>query len=157
MKQEITHPSKKLLAVYRVEVAVIIGLVLILAAGSLTALARNAGGKGAGGQNSVSAGTGETAVFTGIGSLRILAGDALVIISVSFPYPAGDRPFAEELASRTGDFRSVATGYFSSLSSERMTGLDEEAAKTELLKRYNALLRLGKIETLYFTDFKVLE
>jgi flagellar basal body-associated protein FliL len=35
--------------------------------------------------------------------------------------------------------------------------MDEGAAKAEILQRYNSLLRLGKIETLYFTDFMLVE
>ena len=161
MKREITPPSKKLLIVYRVEVAVICVLVLVLAAGSLYAFIRAMQGRNSGAASSGRAG-GETAMFSGIGRLRIpvtgpAAMPATVILSVSFPYPANDRPFAEELASRIGDFRSIATGYFSALPAERINRLDEEAAKTEILRRYNALLRLGQIENLYFTDFNVIE
>jgi flagellar basal body-associated protein FliL len=75
------------------------------------------------------------------------------MLSISFPYPADDRPFTEELVSRVGEFRSIATGYFASLSLEKIMELDEETAKNEILRDYNVLLRLGKIETLYFSDF----
>ena len=177
MKREIIPPSRKFLIVYRVVVALIIALVLVLVAGSFYAVIRppdsgplfRIGGKGnrgpgiqGGGSGNRSAGAlypdERTAVFSGIGRLRIpVNGAATVILSVSFPYPSNDRPFAEELASRVGEFRSIATGYFSTLPEEKIARLDEEAAKTEILKSYNSLLRLGKIETLYFTDLMVIE
>jgi flagellar basal body-associated protein FliL len=178
MKREITPPSKRLLIIYRVVVAVILALVLVLVSGSLYAILRSPdakplfsiGGKGGGTADTQNGGSvwvrsGEaTAVFTEIGRLRIpvtvpadMPGAATVILSVSFPYPANDRPFAEELASRTAEIRSVATGYFSGLPAEDIARLDEETAKAEILLRYNSLLRLGKIETLYFTDFMLVE
>jgi hypothetical protein len=126
------------------------------------------------GQNSPAAlSGGAVSVFTGIGRLRIpLAGGpsisgggnqiaanstATLIISIAFPYPPGDRAFTEELAAKVGDFRSIATDYFSSLPAEKIVQLDEAAAKTAILKRYNAGLRLGKIESLYFSDLMVIE
>jgi len=175
MKREIIPPSRRFLIVYRVVVALIIALVLVLVAGSFYAVIRSPdseplfriGGKsnrGTDTQGGGSRGAGalnpdeKTAVFSGIGRLRIpVAGAATVILSVSFPYPANDRSFAEELASRVGEFRSVATGYFSTLPEEKIARLDEEAAKAEILKSYNSMLRLGKIETLYFTDLMVIE
>ena len=174
MKREITKTKKSLLIVYRVFLAVIIVLILLLVSGSLFAVIRDSdsgplfriGGKNGGtgsrpgsGRYTVNPNRTEDspAVFTGIGSLRIPSGNATVVLSISFPYPSGDRPFTEELVSRIGDFRSVANVYFSSIPSKNITAFDEEAAKKEILKRYNALLRLGKIETLYFTDFIVLE
>jgi len=184
MKREIVPPAKKLLVLYRVIIVLILVLVLVLAAGTLYAIIRapdsgplfrigkNSGGgadlqdgaQNVQGAQGIGSGNEATAVFSDIGRLRIpvagpaaLPGAATVILSVSFPYPANDRPFSEELASRVGDFRSIATGYFSSLPAERIARLDEKTAKEEILKRYNALLRLGKIETLYFTDFMVIE
>jgi flagellar basal body-associated protein FliL len=185
MKQEIAPPSKGMLIVYRCIVALLLLLVVMVIGGSIYALVRPKdsrplftigpsvqtahAGEGSGLDD------GAVGIFTGIGRLRIsTAGqgeassdvayqdaahqDAVtVILSISFPYPADDRPFSEELASRIGDFRSIATGYFSSLPRDKLIGLDEEAAKNEVLKRYNEMLRLGRIETLYFSDFMVIE
>jgi len=112
-------------------------------------------------------------VFSGIGMLRIQntgksqasgkAGQnaapdpAVIIISISFPYKANDRPFTEELASNLGKFRSIATNYFANLPRDTLAKLDEEQAKADILKQYNALLRLGRIETLYFGDLMIVE
>jgi flagellar basal body-associated protein FliL len=171
MKREITPLSGRLLIIYRVFVVLVLALVVVLATGSLYALFRSPNsrplfriGKAAGGKQSQNFDTETTPslpnVFSGIGRLRIpLAGEpaAAVILSISFPYSADDRPFAEELASRIGDFRSIAIEYFASLPREKAVKLDEEAAKAVILGRYNGVLRLGKIETLYFGDLMIVE
>jgi len=166
MKRIITPTSKGLLIVYRVIVALILALAVVLITGSLYAVFRAPNSEplfriGGGEQHREEpVPAGPVNVFSGIGRLRIpLAGEsaATIILSVSFPYPADDRPFAEELASRIGDFRSIASLYFASLSPEKITNLDEAAAKAEILERYNALLRLGRIETLYFGDLMVVD
>jgi flagellar basal body-associated protein FliL len=151
---------------YRVVVALILVLAVVLITGSLYAAFRSpnsgplfrVGGGERGRGEAVPAA--EVHIFSGIGRLRIpLAGEpsATIIIAISFPYPADDRAFAEELASRIGDFRSIASEYFAALSPEDAAALNEETAKADILKRYNALLRLGKIETLYFCDFMVVD
>jgi len=174
MKREITPLSGRLLIAYRVLVVLALALALVLITGSLYALFRpsNSGplfrigsaNGGKQGRRGSDTGTALSAaapnVFSGIGRLRIpLAGEpaAALVLSISFPYSADDRPFAEELASRIGDFRSVAAEYFTSLPREKTVDLDEEAAKAGILGRYNAMLRLGKIETLYFGDLMIVE
>jgi hypothetical protein len=99
-------------------------------------------------------------IFTGIGRIRASTGGevpAAVILSVSFPYDPEDRFFAEELSARVGDFRLQSAGYFASLSAEDLARLDEGEIKAELLRRYNAALRLGKIGRLYFNEFMIIE
>ena len=185
MKQNSGRPAKPktsepqstgLKAVYRAVVALVFALVVALVVGSLYAVVRPAdsgplfriGGQGA------SSGIGDDGihgdeqggwsdflnVFTGIGRLRIpLSGQppTTVILSLSFPYPPGDVSFAEELATRVGEFRSIATDYFAAFSGTDIAGLDETTAKNEILSRYNAILRLGRIEELYFTDLIILD
>ena len=169
MKKVITPASRGALIMYRVVVAAILLLAVVLITGSLYAAFRSpdsgplfriggSGGGERGGGETVPAR--EVNVFSGIGRLRIpLAGEpsATLIVAVSFPYPADDRAFTEELASRIGDFRSIAIEYFADLSPEKAAALNEETAKAEILGRYNALLRLGKIETLYFGDLMVVD
>jgi len=179
MKHDITpqrkprETSKGLLVMYRTAVTLVLVLFGVLAVGSLYALMRPSDsgpllylgrqGDHAVGQGSGSGGwrdSGPVGVFSGIGRLRIpLAGvpPATVVLSLSFSYPADDLFFAEELATRVGEFRSIAVGYFSSFSREDIARLDETQARNEILARYNALLHLGRIETLYFTDLLVIE
>jgi hypothetical protein len=179
MKRVIASPSIGMI-LYRSIVALLLVLILVVVSGSLYAIIRprDSGPLFTIGSGEVQRGAGEgsgfsdgaVGIFTEIGRLRIPIGGqaavqgsevqepadqgpAGVIISISFPYPADDRAFSEELNSRTGDFRSIAIEYFSSIPGEQVVRLDEKAAKDEILKRYNELLRLGKIETLFFGDF----
>jgi flagellar basal body-associated protein FliL len=108
-------------------------------------------------------------LFTGIGRIRVSAGDGgspTIIVSITFPYSPADKPFLEELAARVGDFRAIAADYLKSFSIaepgsagsiDSIDSIDEAILKEELLSRYNSILRLGKIRTLYFDDFLYLE
>jgi flagellar basal body-associated protein FliL len=98
-------------------------------------------------------------VFAGIGRIRTVTAppEATVVLSVAFPYASADRAFSEELAARVGDLRNAAAGYFAALSPAELQEKGEEAVKAELLDRYNRMLRLGRIETLYFNDYMIIE
>ena len=152
---------------YRVLLAVFLAIIGILAAGSLSTvfispdskpLFRFGTNKSLRDNRKSAPKDAEVSIFSGIGRLRIPVQPAsTVVVSISFPYPAWDGPFAEELASNIGNFKSAAAGYFSSLPADKIINMNEESAKAEILKRYNALLRLGKIETLYFSDLMVMD
>jgi flagellar basal body-associated protein FliL len=97
-------------------------------------------------------------VFSGLGRLRIpLSNSSTLVISIAFPYQHNDVAFTEELAVKINEFKAIAVEYFSSLPANRAANIDEEAAKAEILRRYNEILLLGRIETLYFSDMMVLE
>jgi flagellar basal body-associated protein FliL len=97
-------------------------------------------------------------VFSELGRLRIpLINSSTLILSIAFPYLADDIAFTEELAAKIEDFRRIAIDYFSSLPAEKIIKIDEETAKTEILSLYNANLRLGRIETLYFSDMMIID
>jgi len=140
-------------------------LVAVLLIGTIFALFRpkDAGplfrlGAGRTEQSRVTAdGNGDIRVFSGLGRLRVpLANSSTLILAIAFPYSASDTAFTEELAAKIGDLRAIASGYFSSLPEETIQ-IDEEAAKQEILKRFNAALRLGRIEALYFSDLMVID
>ena len=163
-------PSKGLLAAYRIAITLVLMLAGVLVVGSLYAMARPADsaplfylGRQTAANETQSGGLtdwADVSIFSGIGRLRIpLAGQppATVVLSLSFPYPANDLFFAEELATRIGEFRSIAVGYFSAFTREEIARLDETRAKNEILARYNAMLHLGSIESLYFTDLVILD
>jgi flagellar basal body-associated protein FliL len=102
----------------------------------------------------------DAAIFTGLGRLRCpTAGPkaALVILQASFPYFPGDRPFSEELVSRLRDFRSLTAAYFAARSPEELRRKGEDQVKADLLEKYNALLRLGRIRTLYFNEYMLID
>lgn len=173
MKRILTPSFRGWRTAFRVMVLLALALGSILIAGTLYAFLRPSGSGplfrigGPAGNDPAAAGAAEgreASVFTGIGRLRIslaggpsASGPTTMILSIAFPYPLGDRAFTEELASKIGDFRTTAADYFSALPAEKLVNLDEEAAKTEILRRYNAGLRLGKIEALYFSDLIIIE
>ncbi|MDR2176656.1 MAG: flagellar basal body protein FliL [Treponema sp.] len=161
MVRVIERPSWGLLALYRALMAVFLLLILSLLAGTLYALIF----REAPVRESLSGLTGARAeipagVFTGIGRIRTAtAGSrpAAVILSVAFPYAPEDRPFSEELAARTGNFRNLTVNYFAALSTAELARKNEGEIKRELLEQYNGILRLGSIEELYFNDYIVIE
>jgi len=103
--------------------------------------------------------SGEGQTFTGIGQIRVPTADpqpGIVIILVSFTYYPEDKAFSEELVLRIGDFRNIIEKYIASLSVSELQKLGDENIKAELLRRINSVLRLGQIETLYFSDFMII-
>lgn len=100
---------------------------------------------------------GETFTIGRIRAATAAPDDAAVILTITFPYYADDKAFAEELSLRVPDFRAIALEYFRSFSREELRQMNEQAIKTEILRRFNAVLRLGRIETLYFRDYMIVE
>ena len=101
---------------------------------------------------------GQGQTFTGLGRMRIPTADpqpGIVILFVTFPYYPDDRAFSEELALRVRDLRDIIREYVGSLSAAELRGLNEDLMRAELLRRFNAILRLGRIETLFFSDFMI--
>jgi len=102
---------------------------------------------------------GKEQTFTGIGTIRVSTTDTppgMVIIFVLFIYYPEDAAFSEELALRVKDFRQIIIDYFSPFLVSELRELDEGDIKSELLLRFNSILRLGQIETLYFGDFLII-
>jgi len=96
-------------------------------------------------------------IYSGLERLRItLADSSVLILSVSFPYSANDIAFTEELAVKINEFKILAGEYFQSLSVQALINLDEDAAKQEILRRFNSNLRLGRINALYFNDLMII-
>ena len=165
--KRIVIPARGPAIAFRVMILAALFLAVLIIAGTIYAFARPSGSgplfrmgstaSGGTAQNSAAT-NGDVSIFTGIGRLRIpLAGSSTLILSIAFPYPPADQAFTEELAVKIGDFRAMANNYFSSLPAEKLVNLDEEAAKTEILRQYNASLRLGKIQALYFNDLMFIE
>jgi hypothetical protein len=112
--------------------------------------------------------TPEQRVFTGIGRLRARlaapsqkgvpeGGGAAVVVTIGFPYDSSDRAFLEELSMNARKFRSITTAYFNSIPADSLLLSDEAALKGALLSRYNDTLYLGKIETLFFSEFIIID
>jgi flagellar basal body-associated protein FliL len=108
-------------------------------------------------------------IFTGIGRLRArlapsarkgaatYGGEAALVIAIGFPYNNSDRAFLEELSLNVGKLRAATIDYFSTIPADSPLLSDEEFLKRELLARYNRLLRLGNIETLYFSEYVIID
>jgi len=97
-------------------------------------------------------------VYSGLERLRIpMSNSSTLLLSVAFPYSANDVPFTEELAAKINDFKAIITEYFSSLPPENANQIDENAAKQEIMRRFNTSLRLGHINALYFSDMSIIE
>jgi flagellar basal body-associated protein FliL len=152
--------SPVLTIIYRILLILLMFIALFLLGGTLYALVFHKGQNDTKSAGSGSGAAGEEQVFTGIGRLRVSAagsGPPTVVVNITFPYSAADKPFSEELVSRIKDFRTIASDYFRSFSAADLGSADEAALKEELLNRYNGILRLGKIEILYFNDFLIIE
>ncbi|MCL2069657.1 MAG: flagellar basal body protein FliL [Treponema sp.] len=151
--------ARTLSSVYQALVISIIVIALVLFLGSVYGMFFGSGPSRSGPQAGVSAGQGEAQIFTGIGRLRISTADpepGVVVIFVSFVYYPEDRAFSEELALRVRDFRAVVEEYIGSFSLAELHSLNEDLMKAELLRRFNGILRLGNLETMFFSDFMII-
>ena len=104
--------------------------------------------------------SGSTAVYTGLGTLRAPTKDdrpITVVLTVYFPYPARDSAFEEELTGKNRAIRRVILEWFASRTLEEITSAGEKQVKDRLLEEINRLFVLGRIDTLYFGDYLVLE
>ena len=145
--------------IYKVLKICLMSLLVILLAGTIFGMIRNSIGQNSR-QNDIDNYTfynwGQT--FTEIGQLRISTAEpqsGIVILFVTFNFYQGDRAFTEELYLRTGDFRDIIMAYIGSFTINELRGLNEDIIKNELLRQFNTILRLGQIETLFFSDFMI--
>jgi flagellar basal body-associated protein FliL len=155
------RPSGGLGLVYRGLAALALALALILLGGTFYGLiSRRQPREGPSRGPSAPPETGSRRNYTGLGQIRLNSpppDTATVIFSITFPYDSGDSAFSEELAARVGEFSRIAEEYIGAFPVKQLRSLDEGAIKAELLARYNAVLRLGRIEALYFSDFIIIE
>ena len=164
MKIFLPSDSKLPRILYTVLLSLVLALLGLLITGTVYGLIRSKNapvvtlGKSDGAETTAYTPSDDIRVFSGLRRLRIpLSNSSILILSIAFPYQAGDIAFTEELAAKTGEFIETAAEYFSSLPAAELTFIDEDAAKTEILRRFNANLRLGKIEALYFSDMMVID
>ncbi|MCL2196376.1 MAG: hypothetical protein FWB77_02045 [Treponema sp.] len=156
-------PANKISGTLYIVLLIVLGcLILLIILGTIFGLVRSETSpvlKLGGSVRAEHAGTrDDIRVFAGLGRLRIpLVNSSTLLLTIAFPYNANDAAFTEELAVKISDFRAIAAGYFSSLPEDNIIQINEETAKLEILKRYNANLRLGSIETLYFSDMMVID
>jgi len=103
---------------------------------------------------------GKTAVFGDVGLLRAATADknaVTIVVSPFIPYDAGDLAFQEELVQKTRSIRAFVLEWFHSRTISAIGKLGENGVKSALLDGINKLLVLGKLETIYFSEYMVLE
>jgi len=103
---------------------------------------------------------GKTAVFGDIGLLRAATADkkaVTVIVAPFMPYDSADLAFQEELVQKTRSMRALVLEWFRSRTIGEIGKLGESGVKSALLEGINKILVLGKIETVYFSEYMVLE
>jgi flagellar basal body-associated protein FliL len=163
--------NRGILIVYRVLLVLALLLVLAILGGTLYALVFRPKAASVGNAlpspptATTPSAASEANIFTGLGRLRCptaggsIAGapPGMVILQAAFPYYPGDRAFSEELVSRIRELRNISAAYFAALTLEELGRKSEADIKAELLARYNGVLRLGRIETLYFNEYMVIE
>jgi flagellar basal body-associated protein FliL len=155
-------------------------LVFIIASGTIWACSheqssQGAGGRGAsGGTASISGkrlfsakkdvaaieASADAALFSDIGVLRASTADkngAVIIVQPYFPYPSDDIAFREELVKKTRTIRSFMLDWFSTRTVAEIKSLGETEVKQALLDGVNGLLVLGKLDTVWFSEFMVLD
>lgn len=99
-------------------------------------------------------------VFTRIGTVRASTPDtppAVVVATISFPYPAGDRPFAEELDTKAEALRAASVAWLSRQRAADLLPAYEGSVKAGLRDTLNSLLSLGKVEEVWLSDFAVVQ
>ena len=99
-------------------------------------------------------------VYDALGRVRAKTTDspeAIVIVDIAFPYDSSDRQFREELFQKRGELKAAALTFLSSKSAEDLHPANEAAVKAAMRDTLNGLLSLGRIEELYFSEFRVIQ
>jgi flagellar basal body-associated protein FliL len=99
------------------------------------------------------------AAYTLIGTVRAKSADAespaVVVAAISFPYDAGDKPFAEELGRKAPVLRAAAATVLSARKAADLAPAFEGTLKAALRDAFNARLSLGKVTEIWLSDFAV--
>jgi flagellar basal body-associated protein FliL len=97
------------------------------------------------------------ATFSGLGKFRVPLDKGTLVLSIVFPYDSSDLGFTEELVGKIGLLRQTTNDLLKNLKADDSLLADETSLKEKLIVTYNGLLRLGRIDTLYFPDFILIE
>ena len=101
-----------------------------------------------------------SASFKAIGTIRAKSADAppaVVVATIAFPYDAGDRAFAEELARKAPALKAAAISCLSRKRAEELGPAYEGGVKAALRDAFNGLLSLGKVGEIWLSDFAVIQ
>lgn len=104
--------------------------------------------------------TPDAALFSDIGPLRASTTDGdgtVIVIQPYFPYPSDDIAFREELVKKTRTVRAGILDWFASRTVGEIKRLGEAGVKQAILDVVNGVLVLGKLDTVWFSEFMVLD
>jgi len=100
------------------------------------------------------------ALFGDLGRLRAKTSGskpAVIVVAPYISYPAADIAFREELVQKKRLLKKVLLEWFASRTADEIDSIGEAGVKTALIDAMNAQLVMGKIRTLYFSDFTLLD
>lgn len=101
-----------------------------------------------------------TAYYTQIGTLRCKTKDTnpiALVVNISFEYPTNDIPFYEEIFRKNKKITLLIIDYFENFKKEELLEKGELKIKADLTEIINSELVLGKIKTVYLTEYIFLE
>ena len=139
---------------------IVLLLVLILVAGSVYGLATGTREKKLARLAAEAKAPEGSLVFTGIGTIRASTNDspkAIVVATIAFPYPAGDKAFEEELEIKRGALKAAAEAFFSRKTAAELQPSLEGGVKIGLREAFNELLSLGEVEEIWLSDYSVVQ
>lgn len=102
----------------------------------------------------------DEAVFSQVGTVRCSTADTPsipIVITMYFRYKKDDTAFHEELRQKTRRIRVIIAEYTGQYTRQQLLEKGEQKLKADLTDLINRELVLGKIDTLYFSDYIFLE
>lgn len=103
------------------------------------------------------------AAYSDLGQIRAVtkkSGDnsgVAVVITPWLSYPEGDTVFFEEISRKRLVIKGIIQSYFSEHTQKELQELTEPKIKDELLKKINSQFTLGKISSVYFSEYIFLQ
>lgn len=134
-------------------------LLLVIAAGTIYGLATGSRAKKLARQGQASVQPGYS-VFSEIGTIRASTADkerAVVVATVSFPYPSSDTAFKEELHKKSPALKEAAINFLARHTAAQLNPAYEGSLKAELRDTFNELLSLGRVDEVWLSDFSVVQ
>lgn len=156
------YPSDKL---YRLLYGCIIGLVAIIAIGTVAAYIKKTQKNvsmeqnGQKGTSAVYTPSKEYALYGDLGQLRAVTADdppVTVILKPFLEYKASDTAFQEELVAHKETLKKAIMDWFALESAYRLSSELPQDIKQKLIKWLNGHLILGQIRNIYFEEFVIL-
>jgi flagellar basal body-associated protein FliL len=150
----------------RILLLLLLGLAVLIAAGSAVAFALGLPGKdasddqGPSWQRERSGAVDGLESFSRIGSLRVRSADKkpfLLSVTIVLGIPAGDAPFREELIAKTPELKAACLKILGAKNAAELSPAFEGGIKAQLRDVMNSQLVLGRIEAVYFTVYQLIE